>query len=61
MKKGFVLWTPSYVRAEILSRLDSRALRAAWTGSLPSLLVPHIQNEAKLKTGHFTCYLIRTS
>ena len=33
----------------------------AWTEPPASHSVPHRQNEAKPKTGHFTCYLKRTS
>ena len=38
-----------------------RAGVPAWIEPPPSRHVPHRQNEAKPKTGHFTCYLKRTS
>ena len=44
------------------SRLNpAGGLCPAWTEPPASHLVPHMPNEAKPKTGHLTCYLIRTS
>lgn len=44
------------------SRLNpAGGLRPAWTEPPASHFVPHMQNEAQPKTGHFTCYLNRTS
>ena len=62
MKPGFVLWNRVYAKPENRSRLNpAGGLRPAWTEPPAWHLVPHRQNDAKPKTGHFTCYLIRTS
>jgi len=48
--------------AENPSRLNpAGGLRPAWTEPPASHSVPHMQNEAKYKNGHFICYLNRTS